>query len=67
MPEGGFYLWVPAPHGDAWGFAARLAAEGGALVAPGDTFGPEGADHVRVAMVQPLDRLRLVAERLGTR
>ncbi len=65
MPAGGFYLWAPAPGGDAWAFAERLAAEGGVLVAPGDTFGPQGADHVRVAMVQPLERLELVARRLG--
>ncbi|HEX2850566.1 MAG TPA: succinyldiaminopimelate transaminase [Acidimicrobiales bacterium] len=67
LPAGGFYLWVGAPDGDAWGFAERLAAEGGVLVAPGDTFGPEGADHVRVAMVQPTERLELVARRLGVR
>jgi aspartate/methionine/tyrosine aminotransferase len=64
LPEGGFYLWIEAPDGDAWGFAEQLAAEGGALVTPGDTFGPQGAGHVRIAMVQPMERLRLVAERL---
>jgi succinyldiaminopimelate transaminase len=65
LPAGGFYLWAPAPDGDAWGFAERLAAEGGALVSPGDFYGPAGAGHVRVAMVQPMDRLELVASRLG--
>lgn len=63
-PVGGFYLWVPVPEGDAWSFAERLAAEGGALVTPGDTFGPRGAGYVRVALVQPMERLRLVADRL---
>lgn len=65
MPEGAFYLWVPAPEGDGWDFAERLAVEGGALVAPGDTFGHQGAGHVRVALVQPIERLALVARRLG--
>ena len=65
LPGGGFYLWVPAPGGDAWGFADGLAAEGGVLVSPGDFYGPAGAGHVRVAMVQPMDRLELVADRLA--
>lgn len=65
LPGGGFYLWVPAPGGDAWGFAARLAADAGTLVSPGEFYGPAGAGHVRIAMVQPDDRLELVATRLG--
>jgi aspartate/methionine/tyrosine aminotransferase len=65
LPAGGFYLWAPAPGGDAWAFADRLAEEGGALVSPGDFYGTAGAGYVRIAMVQPLDRLELVAERLG--
>ncbi|HVF33305.1 MAG TPA: aminotransferase class I/II-fold pyridoxal phosphate-dependent enzyme [Acidimicrobiales bacterium] len=65
LPGGGFYLWLPAPEGDAWGFAESLAAEGGVLVTPGDTFGPAGAGFVRVALVQALDRLELVDRRLA--
>ena len=65
LPGGGFYLWAPAPAGDAWGFTERLAADGGVLVAPGDIYGAAGAGYIRVAMVQPLERLDLVASRLG--
>jgi len=65
MPGGGFYIWAPAPDGDAWGFTDRLAAEGGVLVSPGEFYGPAGSGHVRVAMVQPDERLELVARRLG--
>jgi succinyldiaminopimelate transaminase len=64
-PAGSFYLWVPAPAGDAWALARRLAEEGGALVSPGDFYGPAGASHVRVAVVEPDDRIALVAERLA--
>lgn len=64
-PAGAFYLWVPAPDGDAWGLAERLAATGGALVSPGEFYGPAGAGHVRVAVVQPAARLELVVARLG--
>jgi aspartate/methionine/tyrosine aminotransferase len=63
LPSGAFYLWVPAPDGDAWALTRRLAAEGGALVAPGEFYG--GDDHVRIAVVQADDRLELVGRRLG--
>jgi succinyldiaminopimelate transaminase len=65
LPEGGIYLWVPAPQGDAWGLTERLAIEGGAIVSPGEFYGPSGAGHVRLAVVQPDDRLELVARRLA--
>jgi succinyldiaminopimelate transaminase len=65
LPGGGFYLWAPAPDGDAWALVRRLATEGGALVSPGEFYGPDGAGFVRVAVVQPDDRLELVARRLG--
>ncbi len=63
LPPGGFYLWFDA--GDGWAFAERLAREGGALVSPGDFYGAGGANNVRVAVVQPDDRIELVARRLG--
>jgi aspartate/methionine/tyrosine aminotransferase len=65
MPAGAFYLWARSPHGDAWKLAAELAERGGALVSPGDFYGPAGAEHVRIAVVQPDDRLALVADRLA--
>ena len=63
LPAGGFYLWFRA--GDAWEFTERLAREAGALLSPGDFYGAAGAEHVRVAVVQPDDRIDLVARRLG--
>ena len=65
LPAGAFYLWVPAPGGDAWALTKRLASEAGTLVSPGEFYGPSGAGHVRVAAVQPDDRIELIAERLG--
>lgn len=64
-PGGAFYLWVGAPGGDAWALTERLARDGGVLVTPGDTFGPAGAGHVRLAVVQPIERLERAAKRLG--
>jgi succinyldiaminopimelate transaminase len=63
VPAGGFYLWFPV--GDAWEFTERLAREAGALVSPGDFYGPAGSGSVRVAVVQPDERVELVASRLG--
>jgi len=68
LPEGGFYLWVPVPAArwpDGWAMAEALARDGGLLVSPGDLYGEDGSGHVRVAVVQPPDRLALVGERLG--
>ncbi|HKY14833.1 MAG TPA: aminotransferase class I/II-fold pyridoxal phosphate-dependent enzyme [Microthrixaceae bacterium] len=65
MPGGGFYLWVPAPGGDAWALAGELAATAGAVVSPGEFYGDVAADHVRIAVVQPDDRIGLVADRLA--
>jgi succinyldiaminopimelate transaminase len=65
MPAGSFYLWAPAPDGDAWALTHRLAELGGALVSPGEFYGPTAGDHVRVAVVQPDDRIALVADRLA--
>lgn len=63
MPDGGFYLWFDAD--DAWAFTEKLAREGGAIVSPGDFYGAGGSRHVRVAVVQPDDKLALVARRLN--
>lgn len=63
LPAGGFYLWIEV--GDAWAFTERLAREGGALVSPGEFYGDAGASFVRIAVVQPEERIELVADRLG--
>ena len=64
IPAGGFYLWASVPGGDAWGAAEWLARHGGALVSPGEFYGEAGQQFIRVAVVQPDDRIELVAQRL---
>ena len=60
MPEGGFYLWVRTPLDDAE-FARRLHAQYNVLVLPGSFLARSergvnpGANHVRLALVAPLD------------
>jgi succinyldiaminopimelate transaminase len=62
-----FYLWLRREDGadDGWEIAAQLAQTAGLLVAPGDLYGPAGADHVRLALVQPHKRLALAFHRLA--
>ena len=68
LPAGGFYLWVPVPDrfADGWALCDWLAEEAGLLVSPGELYGPDGSGHVRIAVVQPMERLELVAERLSS-
>jgi succinyldiaminopimelate transaminase len=62
-----FYLWLRREDGadDGWEIAAQLAQTAGLLVAPGDLYGAVGADHVRVALVQPRERFELAFDRLA--
>ncbi len=64
LPRGGFYLWVPAPDGDAWALARRLAETAGVIVSPGEFYGDAGTDRVRMAVVQPDERIELALSRL---
>ncbi len=67
VPAGSFYLWpaVPDRWTDGWAMAEDLAKATGILVSPGDLYGGDGAGHVRIAVVQPTERLSLVAQRLS--
>jgi len=66
-PSGGFYLWfdVRPRWADGWACAEELARVGGAVVSPGEFYGPASTGFVRVAVVQPDDRIELVADRLA--
>jgi len=71
MPQGGFYLWVKSPAvydeprtsddvNTGWLFAEDLAKYGGMLVSPGDFYGELGSSYVRIAAVQPQERLETI-------
>jgi succinyldiaminopimelate transaminase len=64
MPEGAFYLWCSKPGMDGWELAAFLAETSALVVSPGELYGDDGANFVRIAMVQPDERLELAAGRL---
>ncbi len=63
LPDGAFYLWVPAPDGDAWAAARDLAERAGIVVSPGEFYGPFSTGWFRVAAVQPDERIELAVRR----
>jgi N-succinyldiaminopimelate aminotransferase len=70
MPDGGFYFWVRTPIDDAE-FARRLQAQYNVLVLPGSFLARTvrganpGANHVRIALVAPLEECLEAARRLA--
>ena len=72
LPAGGFYLWARVPGGDAWVSAEALAGNCGLIVSPGEFYceqrNPPGShdprQFIRIAAVQPLERLELANDRL---
>ncbi|SUZ32807.1 LL-diaminopimelate aminotransferase [Roseibaca ekhonensis] len=67
-PEGGFFLWLPVPDGEA--AALRLWRETGIRVLPGAYLAREqdgvnpGHSFIRVAMVTPIDEIQAALVRL---
>jgi succinyldiaminopimelate transaminase len=64
IPEGSFYLWCSKAGLDGWGIATLLAERSGLVASPGELYGAAGRDFVRIAVVQPDERIELVASRL---
>lgn len=61
------FVWAQIP--DGWksrDFAFELMEKAGVAVVPGDAFGKEGEGYVRMALVQPPERLALAAARIRT-
>ena len=68
-PDGGFYVWMQTPIDDTE-FVRRLHHEYNVLVLPGSFLGREvngknpGANHVRIALVAPLEECVEAADRI---
>lgn len=64
LSQGGLYLW--ATRGEACRRTLGWLAERGILVAPGEFYGPAGAEHVRVALTATDERIAAAVDRLGS-
>jgi succinyldiaminopimelate transaminase len=60
--EAGLYLW--ASQGRTGRATVEALAELGLLVAPGDFYGPAGADYVRIALTATDERIEAAARRI---
>ena len=61
--EAGLYLW--ATRGEPCHDSVTWLAQRGILVAPGDFYGPRGAQHVRVALTASDERIAAAVQRLS--
>jgi aspartate/methionine/tyrosine aminotransferase len=60
--EAGLYIW--ATRGEPCRDTVAWLAEYGILVAPGEFYGPRGADYVRVALTATDERIAAAVQRL---
>jgi L-glutamine---4-(methylsulfanyl)-2-oxobutanoate aminotransferase len=61
--EGTFYVWLKLPEGVTF---ESLLSEHRVVVAPGDGFGPSGADHARLSLAVSDETLERGLERLAS-
>jgi LL-diaminopimelate aminotransferase len=60
------FLWASVPAGwTSRQISQEMLLSTGVVVIPGDAFGQEGEGYVRIALVQPEDRLLEAAKRIG--
>ena len=71
LPQGGFYVWLPTPMDDRQ-FVRGLHEKQNVLALPGSFLGREvaggnpGQNHIRIALVAPLDECVEAARRITT-
>jgi LL-diaminopimelate aminotransferase len=64
-PQASMYIWAPVPtHQSSFDFVVSLIEHTGVSVTPGIGFGPHGEGYIRIALVQPEQRLAEAVERI---
>ncbi len=63
IPKATFYFWLPV-EGSSMAFADRLLDEAGVVCTPGIGFGEHGEGYVRLALTQPVERIKEALERM---
>ena len=66
-PPATMFVWaqIPAAWADDQAFARALAERAGIVVVPGTAFGPAGAGHVRMALVQSEEAMAEAVRRVA--
>ncbi|MFD2169427.1 aminotransferase class I/II-fold pyridoxal phosphate-dependent enzyme [Tumebacillus lipolyticus] len=65
-PKATMFIWAKLPFDmPSMEFALRLVEEAGVVVIPGEAFGQHGHGYVRIALVQPAERLRETVRRIA--
>lgn len=64
-PQASMYIWAPVPTRQlSYDFVVSLIEHTGVAVTPGIGFGPHGEGYIRIALVQPEQRLAEAVERI---
>ncbi|WP_139365194.1 LL-diaminopimelate aminotransferase [Litchfieldia alkalitelluris] len=64
-PKASMFLWAKVPDGyTSTSFTYELVERAGVVVTPGNAFGENGEDFVRIALVQPEAILELAVEKI---
>lgn len=66
-PKATMFVWAKIPNGfkDSEEFTVTLLDKAGVLVTPGSAFGASGEGFVRMALVQSVENMRRVAEKVS--
>lgn len=64
-PQATMFAWAAVPRGrTSQQFAYELLEKAGVVVTPGNAFGSHGEGYVRIALVQPEEKIKLAAQRI---
>ena len=67
VPKGTIYVWAKIPDGyTSAQYAGELLDKVGVIVAPGNSYGPDGEGYIRISLATPDDRLVEALERIKT-
>jgi LL-diaminopimelate aminotransferase len=67
LPKGTIYVWAKIPDGyTSAQYAGELLDKVGVIVAPGNSYGPDGEGYIRISLATPDDRLVEALERIKT-
>ena len=65
-PKGTIYVWARIPEGyTSAEYAGLVLDRAGVIVAPGNSYGPDGEGYIRISLATPDDRLAEALQRIA--